>query len=49
VGDEAFFAILRTYFQRYRYGIATPQGFLTVANEVSGQDITPLYEQWILK
>jgi len=49
VGDEAFFAILRTYFQRYRYGIATPQGFLAVANEVSGQDITPLYEQWILK
>ncbi|MCR4407154.1 MAG: M1 family metallopeptidase [Anaerolineae bacterium] len=48
VGDETFFAILRTYFQRYRYDIATPQGFLAVANEVSGQDITPLYEKWIL-
>lgn len=48
VGDEAFFAILRAYFQRYRYGIATPQRFLAVANEVSGQDITPLYEKWIL-
>ncbi len=48
VGDETFFAILQTYFRRYRYGIATPQGFLAVANEVSGQDITPLYEEWIL-
>jgi aminopeptidase N len=48
VGDEAFFAILRAYFQRYRYGIATPEGFLTVATQVSGQDITPLYEKWIL-
>jgi len=48
VGDETFFAILRTYFQHYRYGIATPEGFLAVANQVSGQDITPLYEKWIL-
>jgi hypothetical protein len=48
VGDETFFAILHTYFQRYRYGIATPEGFLAVANQVSGQDITPLYEKWIL-
>lgn len=48
VGDEIFFAILRTYFQRHRYGIATPEGFLAVANEVSGQDVTPLYEKWIL-
>jgi len=48
VGDETFFAILHTYFQRYRYDIATPEGFLAVANQVSAQDITPLYEKWIL-
>ena len=49
VGDETFFAILRTYFERYRYRVAYPRDLLSVAEEVSGQDLEPLYNQWILK
>ncbi len=48
VGDDVFFQILRQYYQRYQYGIATGEGFLQVAEEVSGQDLQPLYEKWIL-
>jgi len=48
VGDEAFFAILRAYFEAYRYKIATPEGFLALAEEVSGQELDSLYEKWIL-
>jgi hypothetical protein len=49
VGDEAFFAILREYFQRYKYGRATGDGFLKVAEEVVGAELDPLYDAWIRK
>lgn len=48
VGDEVFFAILRAYLGAYRYQIATPEGFLALAEEVSGQELDDLYEKWIL-
>ena len=48
VGDEAFFAILRAYLEAYRYKIASPEGFLALAEEVSGQELDRLYEKWIL-
>jgi len=47
VGDEVFDEILRTYYDRYRYRIAYPQDFLSVAEQVSGQDVGTLYAQWI--
>jgi aminopeptidase N len=47
VGDETFTQILQAYFQQHRYGIAYPQDFLLVAQEVSGQDMSALYRQWI--
>ncbi len=48
VGDDVFIEILRRYYQRYCYGIATGEGFLQVAEEVAGVDLEPLYKQWIL-
>lgn len=48
VGDDAFAAILRAYLNRYRYGIATPEGFLSLAEDVSGQELSALYDRWIL-
>jgi len=48
VGDEAFFAILRAYLKAYRYKIATPEGFLSIAERISGQDLDDLYKKWIL-
>jgi len=48
VGDEAFFAILRAYSEAYRYKIATPEGLLALAEEVSGRQLDSLYQKWIL-
>jgi aminopeptidase N len=48
LGDETFKAVLRTYADRYRWRIATPDDFLEVAESVSGRDLDALYSQWIL-
>ncbi len=47
VGDEAFFAILRTYYDRFRYGNATTADFIAVAEEVAGESLSDLFEAWL--
>ena len=47
VGDDAFFAILRTYYNRYAYGNASTADFIAVAQEVSGMDLGDLFDQWL--
>ena len=48
IGDEKFFRFMQTYFQRYKYQIAAPGDLLKTLNEVSGRDLTPLYNQWVV-
>jgi hypothetical protein len=48
VGDPVYLAIMREYLQQYRYGIATPTDFLRLAEAVSGHDLDPLYQEWVL-
>ena len=48
VGDDTFNAILHEYVNRFRWGIATPDDFLEVAESVSGRDLDPLFNRWIL-
>lgn len=48
IGDEAFVEAMRRYYQTYQYGIAEPEGLLSIAEEVSGQELDPLYRHWIL-
>jgi len=47
VGDDAFFKILQTYAERYRYGNAGTDEFIAVAEEVSGQDLESFFKQWV--
>jgi aminopeptidase N len=47
VGDEAFFDILRTYYRRHRYDIATPQSFLAVVESVTGDSHRDLFDEWV--
>ena len=47
VGDEAFFTILRTYYDRFQYGNATTADFIAVAEEVSGQDLGAFFDAWL--
>ncbi len=48
LGDETFGRVLSTYLARYQWQIATPDDFLSVAEEVSGKDLDDLYNRWIL-
>jgi aminopeptidase N len=47
VGDEVFFDILRTYYQRFAHSNASTAGFIAVANEVSGRDLSEFLERWL--
>jgi hypothetical protein len=47
VGDETYQAIVRQYLEQFRWKIATPDGFLRVAEAVSGQELDSLYNRWI--
>jgi aminopeptidase N len=45
--DELFFQILRTYFETYKNQSATTADFIAVAEEVSGQDLSDLFDAWL--
>jgi hypothetical protein len=47
VGEEAFWEILQTYFERNRYRIATSEDWLAAVDAVSGEQHQGLYEAWI--
>ncbi|MCR4407153.1 MAG: M1 family metallopeptidase [Anaerolineae bacterium] len=47
VGEDVYRDILRRYLREYRYRTATGADFLALAEKVSGQDLHPLYIQWI--
>jgi len=36
------------YVNSFRWGIATPDGFLDLAESVSGRDLDALFNRWIL-
>ncbi len=47
VGDEAFFDILRAYYDRYAYGNASTADFIAVAEDVSGADLGDFFDAWL--
>jgi len=47
VGDEAFFEILPTYFERHKNGNAATEDFIAVAEEVSGQELSEFFDTWL--
>jgi aminopeptidase N len=47
VGDSTFFAILRSYVQRFAGRSATTKDFVTVANRVAGRDLGLLFTPWL--
>ena len=46
-GDEAFFAILRAYYERYQHGNATTADFIAVAEEIAGEPLGELFDAWL--
>ena len=47
VGDSTFFKILREYFNEYEYKSASTKDFQTVCENVSGQDLSQFFDQWV--
>ncbi|GAA2866170.1 M1 family metallopeptidase [Nonomuraea rubra] len=49
VGDDTFFAILRAWAGRYRYGNADTAAFIALSERVSGKDLGALFDAWLFK
>ena len=47
LGDEKFFKAMSTYYQRYKFKVARISDFIEVFNEVSGEDLSWFFEQWL--
>jgi aminopeptidase N len=47
IGDEPFFRLLRTWAADHRYGLADTDEFITLAEKVSGQDLTEFFNVWL--
>jgi len=47
VGDDRFFEIIRTYYDRFKGGNASTADFIAVAEEVSGQPLDELFQAWL--
>jgi hypothetical protein len=47
MGDEAFFNLLQQYHQDYRFQITTTADFQNLAEQISGQDLDPLFAEWV--
>ena len=47
IGDEAFFAVLQAYYDRYRDGNVTTENFVAIAEELGGQSLDAFFEAWL--
>jgi aminopeptidase N len=47
VGDDTFFQILRTYYDRFQNSNASTADFIAIAEEVSGQSLDALFQAWL--
>jgi Peptidase family M1 domain len=47
LGEQTMARVMRTYHERWRFGHPSSDDFYAVANEVSGQDLTPFFQQTI--
>jgi aminopeptidase N len=47
VGDDTFFEILKTYYQRYQGGNVTTADLIAVAEEISGQALGEFFDAWL--
>ncbi len=47
VGDQAFFDIARAWLERYQYSNASTADFIAVVNDVTGDDYTGFFDEWL--
>jgi aminopeptidase N len=47
IGDEDFFALLKSWTSEQKDGNATTDEFIAAAEKASGKDLTPLFDAWL--
>ena len=47
VGDETFFALLRTWIEKHRYGSVTSEMFESLSERVAGRPLADLFDSWL--
>lgn len=47
IGDKAFFGILPIWVERYGGGSGSTDDFIALAEEISGSDLTSLFDGWL--
>jgi aminopeptidase N len=47
IGDERFLRLARTWVAQKRYGTATTEEFVSLAEKVSGQDLDAFFKVWL--
>jgi len=47
MGDEGFNTLLKTYYKRYAFKIATSQDFIALAEEIYGKSLKVFFKEWI--
>jgi aminopeptidase N len=47
MGDSSFFAMLRGYFQKFKYSNASTEDFRKICEEYSGLNFNKFFDQWV--
>jgi aminopeptidase N len=47
IGDDAFFTVLRQWIDQFDGESCTTGGFIGLAEEVSGEDLTEFFDEWL--
>ena len=47
IGDEVFFDLLRTWHAQHANGNATTDEFISLAEQLSGQDLDQFFDTWL--
>ncbi|HEU5225412.1 MAG TPA: M1 family metallopeptidase, partial [Actinomycetota bacterium] len=47
IGDDAFWTTLHLWTEQHAFATGTTDGFITLAEQVSGQDLSDLFDVWL--
>lgn len=47
LGDEKFDKLLRTLFDRYKYGVVTGKQLVELTSEIAGEDMGDFFQSWL--
>ena len=47
IGEQDFFALLKTWFAENRYGNVTTADFIATAERVSGEELSAFFDAWL--